>query len=146
MQNVNWRSDMIQATTISLGVRDKSILRNVSIDVRPGSFTAVVCPNGAGKSSLLKVLAHEHKQYTGSVTINGKTAGAYSSKELSLVRAVLSQSTVLQFAFTVEQIVMLGRHAHASTSQVNQSIVNEIMALTGIEEFRSRNYTTLSGG
>jgi iron complex transport system ATP-binding protein len=137
---------MIQATTISLGVRDKSILKNVSIDVKPGLFTAVVGPNGAGKSSLLKVLAHEHTQYTGSVTINGKKAGTYSPKELSLVRAVLSQSTVLQFAFTVEQIVMLGRHAHSSTSQVNQSIVKEIMALTGIEEFRSRNYMTLSGG
>jgi iron complex transport system ATP-binding protein len=137
---------MIQAANISLGVRDKSILEDVSISVRPGSFTAVVGPNGAGKSSLLKILANEHTQYKGDVTINGKKINAYSPKELSLVRAVLPQSTTLQFAFTVEQVVMLGRHAHSSTSQVNHSMVNEIIALTGIEEFRDRNYMTLSGG
>jgi iron complex transport system ATP-binding protein len=137
---------MIQAANISLDVRGRAILNKVDIAIKPGSFTAVVGPNGAGKSTLLKVLANEHTHYKGDVTINGKKIDAYSPKELSRVRAVLPQSTTLQFAFTAEQIVMLGRHAHSSTSQVNHSIVKEIMGLTGIEEFRDRNYLTLSGG
>src|SRR5687768_13719294 len=138
MPNVNRRSEMLQATNISLEVRQKSILDNVNITVTPGAFTAVVGPNGAGKSSLLKVLAREHTHYTGTVIINGKNSAAFSPKDLSLVRAVLPQSTTLQFAFTVEQIVMLGRHTHASTSQVNHSIVKEIVELTGIEKFLNR--------
>jgi iron complex transport system ATP-binding protein len=137
---------MIQATTISLSVRDKSILKNVNVTVKPGSFTAIVGPNGAGKSSLLKVMAGEHTHYSGEVIINGKEIKAFTTKELSHVRAVLPQSTTLQFSFTVAQIVMLGRHTHAGMAQVNQSIVKEIMHLTGIEKFRDRNYMTLSGG
>jgi iron complex transport system ATP-binding protein len=137
---------MYLASNISLQIRNKVILDDVSISIKPGTFTAVVGANGAGKSSLLKVLASEHTQFNGAVTINGKKVTAYSAKELSLVRAVLPQSTTLQFAFSVEQVVLLGRHAHRTTASVNQQIVNEIMEITGVAELRDRNVMTLSGG
>jgi iron complex transport system ATP-binding protein len=137
---------MYLASSISLRVRDRLILDNVGIAIRPGTFTAVIGPNGAGKSSLLKVIANEYTAYQGEVSINGKEISSYTSKELSLVRAVLPQSTTVQFAFSVAQIVMLGRHAHHTTRSQNESIVREIMLLTDIEAFRDRNYMTLSGG
>jgi iron complex transport system ATP-binding protein len=137
---------MYQASDISLRIRDRLILSDVAITIHPGKFTAVVGPNGAGKSSLLKVIAHEHTHYRGEVSINGKQISSYTSRELSLVRAVLPQSTTVQFAFTVMQIVMLGRHAHATTRSENERVVGEVMALTGVEAFRDRNYMTLSGG
>jgi iron complex transport system ATP-binding protein len=52
----------------------------------------------------------------------------------------------VQFAFSAMQIVMLGRHAHRTLRSENERIVKEVMALTGIEAFRDRNYMTLSGG
>ncbi|MBT1700701.1 heme ABC transporter ATP-binding protein [Fulvivirgaceae bacterium PWU4] len=137
---------MYQALSISLRVRDRLILNNVDITIRPGKFTAVVGPNGAGKSSLLKVLAHEQRADDGEVSINGKEISTYTSGELSLVRAVLPQSTTVQFAFSVMQIVMLGRHAHRTLRSENERILKEVMALTGVEAFRDRNYMTLSGG
>lgn len=137
---------MYQAADIWFRVRDKIILQNVNVSFQPGQFTAVVGPNGAGKSTLLKALANENANFQGEVSINGKPAKSYSAKSLSLVRAVLPQSSTVQFAFTVEQIVNLGRHAHRSTKVENQRIVEEVMDLTATREFSQRNYMTLSGG
>ncbi|MFD0998006.1 heme ABC transporter ATP-binding protein [Ohtaekwangia kribbensis] len=137
---------MYQASNISFRVRDKIILRDINLSIEPGAFTAIVGPNGAGKSTLLKVMAHEHTEYHGDVTINGKAARNYSPKELAWVRAVLPQTTTVQFTFTVEQIVMLGRHGHKATQKENAAILDEVMSLTGIDHFRGRNYLTLSGG
>lgn len=137
---------MYEASNISYRVRDRVILDHVSLSIKPGEFTAVVGPNGAGKSTLLKALAYENTNFRGEVKINGTSAKSYSAKSLSLIRAVLPQSSNVQFAFTAEQIVQLGRHAHRSTTVENQRIVDEVMELTSTTEFKNRNYITLSGG
>ncbi len=136
---------MYEALNISLRVRDKVILDDISLTINPGSFVAVVGPNGAGKSSLLKVMAGEQKA-SGNVQINGRQVHAYSSRELSILRAVMPQHSAVQFAFTVRQIINLGRHAHYSTRQQNDSVVEEVMALTDTKKFSDRSFMTLSGG
>lgn len=137
---------MYQALNIALNVDGKPILDDVSLTLRPNVFTAVVGPNGAGKSSLLKVMAGEQRASAGTVQLNGKHLNRYASGELSLLRAVLPQHSNVQFAFAVEQIIALGRHAHKSSKAENETIIEEIMALTDVEKFRRRNYMTLSGG
>jgi iron complex transport system ATP-binding protein len=137
---------MYSASNISYRVRDKVILQNIHLNIEPGTFTAIVGPNGAGKSTLLKVMTQEHTHYLGEVTINGKAARSFTPRELSWVRAVLPQITTVQFTFSVEQIVMLGRHGHHSTKKENADILEEVMELTGIAAFRERNFLTLSGG
>lgn len=137
---------MYTASNISFQVRDKIILHDVNVSLEPGTFTAIVGPNGAGKSSLLKAMAFEQTGFHGEVVINGKEVRSYKPKELSWVRAVLPQSTSLQFAFTVEQVVMLGRHAHSSTKAENQTIINEVIRLTDVAHLKDRNYLHLSGG
>ncbi|HYG19740.1 MAG TPA: heme ABC transporter ATP-binding protein [Ohtaekwangia sp.] len=137
---------MLQASNISLQVKQKVILNDVSITLEPGTFTALVGPNGAGKSSLLKVMAQEHTHYRGDVILNGRHAKVYKPLELSRVRAVLPQCTTVYFSFSVQQIVMLGRHGYRHSKKENGRIVHEVMNLTGIEHLEDRNYLTLSGG
>lgn len=137
---------MYEACDISFNLQGKQILHQVSLALRPGIFTAVVGPNGAGKSSLLKVMAQEYSQYQGRVLINKKITDSFSSKELSLVRAVMSQNASVQFGFSVEQIVALGRHAHRTTKKENLDIMDEVMSLTDTIHLRERIYLTLSGG
>lgn len=137
---------MYQASDIWFRVRDKIILQDVNLTFHPGEFTAMVGPNGAGKSTLLKALANENVEFQGEVSINGKPIKSYSAKSLSMVRAVLPQSSTVPFAFTVDQIVNLGRHAHRTTKSENKRIVEEVMELTATHEFAHRNYMTLSGG
>ena len=137
---------MISARNITLHINGRTLLDAVDLDVQPGIFTAVAGPNGAGKSSLLKILSNETDRYEGSVTINGTSIKKYRVAELSKVRAVLPQSSYLQFPFSVQQIVELGTQFHNNTVLQNQKIRNEVMELTGIEAWGDRNYLTLSGG
>ncbi|HTF17927.1 MAG TPA: heme ABC transporter ATP-binding protein [Chryseolinea sp.] len=137
---------MLNAGNISVNIHGRQILREVSVRISPGQFTTIVGPNGAGKSTLLRVLSGEFSASAGQVIINGKGVETLSPKALSLVRSVLPQDTRVQFAFSVEQVVLLGRQAHAATRLENAAVLDEVMELTGITAFRRRVYHTLSGG
>lgn len=127
---------MIAAKQLSITKNGRKLLNGVDLDVQPGMFTAIAGPNGAGKTSLLKAISGE-SAYEGHLEINGVPVNKYNVAELSKVRAVLPQSTHLQFPFTVDQVVRLGGRPGK---------IEEVMDLTGVTEWRDRNYLTLSGG
>lgn len=137
---------MYEAVDISFEAQGKQILKEVSLSVVPGKFTAVVGPNGAGKSSLIKILSNENRNHSGKVMINGQAIRRYTAKELSRIRAVMAQHSTLQFAFSAREVIALSRHAHPTTRQENDKIVNEVICVTGLEAFAERNYLTMSGG
>jgi iron complex transport system ATP-binding protein len=137
---------MIEAINISLTVDGRNLLKAVDLNVYPGQFTAIAGPNGAGKTSLLKVLSGEQARHTGEVSINGASTSLYLPSELALVRAVLPQSTNVQFSFSVQQIVEMGRRPHRSSISKTRGVVEEVMDLTGVTGWADRNFLTLSGG
>jgi iron complex transport system ATP-binding protein len=134
---------MIAAKQLSVTRNGRQLLNGVNLEVRPGLFTAIAGPNGAGKTSLLKAISGE-SSYEGALEINGTPASKYSVAELSKVRAVLPQSSHMQFPFTVEQVVQLASSSRSEGGK--RSKIDEVMELTGIKGWSSRNYLTLSGG
>ncbi|MEJ0033188.1 MAG: heme ABC transporter ATP-binding protein [Bacteroidota bacterium] len=127
---------MISVKNLSITRSGKQLLKGVNLEVKPGLFTAIAGPNGAGKTSLLKAISGE-SAYEGTLEINGTAANKYSVAELSKIRSVLPQSSHLQFPFSVQQVVKLaGNHKN----------ITEVMELTGITTWATRNYLTLSGG
>lgn len=137
---------MLEAENISYRIHKKKILFDCSFQVLPGTFTAIVGPNGAGKTSLLKIMSGEIKQYEGVVMLNGKDALDIKSKALSRLRAVLPQHTTVNFPFTVEKIIEVGRYPHQTTRKENERIIDEILQLTSLAGFKHRVYQSLSGG
>ena len=137
---------MLQATDIACSIDRKPILRDCSLALTPGRFTAVVGPNGAGKSTLLRILSGEDRPTRGQVQLNRQPIAAYDSRALSRLRAVLPQHTTVNFPFTVEQVIEIGRYAHRSRVVENERIISEVMQRTGLDRFSGRVYQTLSGG
>ena len=137
---------MLQAKNISKQTGKVKILQECSLQTEAGRFTAVVGPNGAGKTTLLNILSGETRKYQGELRLNGKPLSAYKNRDLSKIRAVLPQHTMVNFPFSVEQIVEIGRYAHQTTHAENQKIIGEVLELTHLTAFRSRPYQTLSGG
>ncbi len=88
----------------------RTILDRVSLRVEPGAFLSIVGPNGSGKSSLLKAMAGIWQLSGGSVTIDGRPLSDFARRELAQIAAYVPQDTHMDFSFTVEEIVSMGRH------------------------------------
>jgi iron complex transport system ATP-binding protein len=139
----------------SLSARDVSVARNgqtlldaVSIDLNRGERVALIGPNGAGKSTLLKTLTGEIAAEHGSIALFGKPLTQWRDRDAARVRAVLPQATTLNFAFTVREIVELGRFPHCAgaLARHDRAIVSEAMNAVEIAAFAEREIMSLSGG
>ncbi len=139
---------MIQATGISVLAGRRRLLDGVDISVHPGRVMALIGPNGAGKSTLISVLAGERKPESGYVLFGGTPLDRIAPGALARHRAVLLQDSSLDFAFTAEEVVELGRLPYAGTQEqfADADAIREAARLAGIGPFLSRSYQTLSGG
>jgi len=141
-------SDMLAALDIDLNYSQRPVLADVSLALRPGELLAVLGPNGAGKTSLLRCLAGDLRPDTGRVELSGKAIHSYSKQVLACRRAVLPQRENLTFAFSVAEVVELGRHPHSGSAAAehDEQAIREALAAADAESLVGRAYTELSGG
>ncbi|MEU1296511.1 heme ABC transporter ATP-binding protein [Streptomyces sp. NPDC005840] len=135
-----------EAASVRVALGGRPVLDGVSVTVRAGEVLALVGPNGAGKSTLLGVLAADLPVSAGEVRMHGRPVTEFSAPELALRRAVLPQSAVLSFPFTVEDVVRMGRAPHASSPAEDDRAVADAMAATEVTAFAARPFSALSGG
>ena len=110
-----------------------------SQDVEPASslrrlLTAIVGPNGAGKSTLLGIMAGLREGYTGECRFDG-VRSAHDGTAASYARRVsfVPQATRIEFPFTAEEVVLMGRAPHAAglfESAHDRDAANDAMDLT----------------
>ena len=137
---------MVTATDVSYEVGPATLLSNISLVVRPGEVLILVGPNGAGKSTLMNILAGDIAPTSGEVLLDGRDIGSYRSHELALKRAVLPQQSLLQFAFTVREVVEMGRSPHDDTAMELRAHVDRALERTEMVTFANLVYPSLSGG
>jgi iron complex transport system ATP-binding protein len=139
---------MIEVRNISFGYEGNGVLRDVSLKLAAGRFTAILGPNGAGKSTLLNICCGSLYPQKGEALFDGRDLRRWKPRELARRRAFLPQDSQLDFPFTVQEVVLLGRAPHISGSERTEDldIVREALRITGMEPFAGRDYTTLSGG
>ena len=139
---------MLVADAVGVRIDGRWILRDVSLTLNAGEVTVVLGPNGAGKSTLLAALSGERSPSDGSVSLARRPLATWSPLALARRRAVLPQSSSLQFPFTVEEVVALGRNPFHGTADAlaDRSIVWAAMAEADIAGLGGRLVPTLSGG
>ena len=86
---------------------DKPILKNISLDVRPGETMALVGITGSGKSALLQLVPRLYDVTDGAITIDGVDLREFSVEDLRTVVAVAFEDTTL-FSSSVRDNVLLG--------------------------------------
>ncbi|RMH27318.1 MAG: ABC transporter ATP-binding protein [Planctomycetota bacterium] len=91
--------------------RGEPVLRGVSASFPAGSVTAIVGPNGAGKSTLLRLLAGVAAPEAGSITLAGRALASLTPRRRAARLALVAQRPTVAGAFTVEDVVRLGRYA-----------------------------------
>ena len=141
---------MLEVQKLSVRYGALTIVDDVSFSVSEGEWRMIVGPNGAGKSTILSALARS-APYTGTVLFQGEDVKRKKSAELARCIGVLMQSNRVEYSFTVEEVVALGRYSRsrgllAGRSEEDRAAVEEALTLTGLTEQRHQSVLTLSGG
>lgn len=142
---------MITVEHLVGGYGKKPIIHDLHLEIQKGEFFALLGPNGSGKTTLFKLITGQLPIVSGSIAIDGKPMHKLSKLEKARKVAVLSQESQVTFDFTVEEIVSLGRYPHQTgffkrISADDQKIIDHVMQVTRIEQFRNSQFRTLSGG
>ena len=120
----------VQNLHFAYGAQD--VLRDISAKTRPGRILAVLGPNAAGKSTLLKCIMGVLPPGHGAVLIDGKPAHRTAARRLANRLAYVSQRPMLSAAFSVKEVVELGRYALSpDPARVAQAL--DRLALTDLE-------------
>ncbi len=136
--------------SITVQAERRSILDGLSCQVDSGEFLVIIGPNGAGKTTLLKVISGLAKVRSGQVRLYGKALETYTRRKLASVMAMVPQSMNIEFSFSVEETVLMGRYPYLGLfeqeGKKDFQIARQAMAFTQVDHLSSRRLDQLSGG
>lgn len=124
-------------------------LHDATFELPPSGFITIAGPNGAGKSTLLGILAGLRHPYRGQCTYKDMEVRRWRRREFARQVAFLPQSVKLEFPFTAEQVVLMGRTPYADgwfESRQDHEAVARAMEITDARAFAARDFRSLSGG
>ena len=137
---------MLEVKDLSVRYGTLDIVKNVSFSVEEGEWLMIAGPNGAGKSTVVSAVA-QSVESTGDVLFCGKNVRNYKPQELARHIGVLEQNHAVNYAFSVREVVGLGRYAYSSGIFAGKSDADdEALALTGLENLANKSVLKLSGG
>ena len=141
---------MLKASHITVRYGEHVVVDDLSFELKEGQWLMLVGPNGAGKSTLIETIS-QGVPYEGSIELEGRDIRRCKPAQLARKIGVLAQKNAVGYAYTVEEVVGLGRYAYAtgflsSRDEGGRDQVEKALALTGLTQLRHASVLTLSGG
>lgn len=93
---------MIEVRALDKAIKGRTILSNISFEIKSGECVALIGPNGAGKTTLLSCLLGDSKATKGQVLLDGLAPQAQSNKEKV---AVLPQENAIPTDLKVKELL-----------------------------------------
>ena len=135
---------------LDLAYGETRVTTDLNLDLHRGHVTAIVGPNGCGKSTILRSLARLLHPAGGGVYLDGEDIHKLPTKTLARRLAILPQAPEVPTGVTVWDLVAYGRFPHQGLLRARSAADIEAMewaiAVTGLEPLRDRAVDTLSGG
>lgn len=126
------------------------VIDGFSSEITPGDILCLLGPNGIGKTTLFKTILGFLPLLGGSIKFDGKDQSKYSIKEFAKLVGYVPQSHYAPFAFSVLDVVVMGRTAHQSNfggpGKKDYLKALSVMERLDIMHLKDRVYTELSGG
>ena len=132
--------EMIRVKELTLQRNNRTLFTNLSIAFPKGAISAIIGPNGCGKSSLLLTLAGDLKPTSGEIFIEDKNLQDLSDLEQSQLRSMALQERTFWLPMTVREVLALGQ-----TDQARKDI-ERVASDLGLTELLNALVTTLSVG
>jgi len=141
---------MIQLQHIGVSYGDRVILKDLNAEVADGRITAVMGPNGCGKTTLLRCIGGLLTPTEGEVLVDGRPVGDYGARALAQKVAFVRQHQQTDFEFSAFETVLMGRNPYQrrlqNESQADWDIVERCMRQTGTWDLRLSKPAEMSGG
>jgi iron complex transport system ATP-binding protein len=140
----------IECRGVRAGYGRQMILEDVNLAIPEGDLLAILGPNGAGKSTFFKVLTGLHPLQAGEISLFGHPLNRLSSAERARLIAVVPQEVETPVAFSVAEIVLMGRTAilprWTLPSAHDFQVVDRALVYTDVAGIKDRPFSGLSGG
>lgn len=141
---------MLEVKNVCCGYNGINIVKQVSFNINRGENLCIVGPNGCGKSTLLKAISNLIS-FNGEIKLDGKNINALKRKELATKIALMTQSSNIQFPYTIFETVALGRYAHLNSifsrlSKKDEEVINESLKMVGLLDIKDKLISELSRG
>jgi iron complex transport system ATP-binding protein len=141
---------ILQLTDIGFRYAERPVFERISLVLEEGSCTALIGPNGVGKTTLLRIAAGTLTATSGRVLLAGQPPASIPLKQRSRLVALVPQQLDVPFDFTVEQIVEQGRSPYLGLlhgmMREDRVAVDRALDLADVSSLRRRIFNELSGG
>ena len=141
---------LLQLDTLTFGYGSQPLFVDTSLSIDSGEMVGLLGPNGAGKTTLLRLAIGALRPQHGHVLLGGRDLRHLSRREAARRIAVVPQEFSTPFAFTVRELIGLGRTPYLSffgtERPADHLAVQQAMEATGTAPLAGRVFNELSGG
>jgi iron complex transport system ATP-binding protein len=142
--------NLLEIKKVCGGYNKKNVLHDISFNVKNNDFLGIIGPNGSGKSTLLKLLSRVLVPSQGTVLFEQKDLSKLDLKSLFKRVAFVPQDTLINFSYSVWEIVLMGRIPHLNRLQLETKkdflIAKKALSLTDALYLKEKKIDQLSAG
>lgn len=140
----------VDKVTFRYGARKKRVLHDLSLEVGENSVTAILGPNGVGKTTLLHLVLGWLQPQRGGVELDGRPLAEYSQRERGKWMSLVPQREHIPFEYSMLEYVLLGRVPYLrpleSPGREDLCIASWALETVGLDPGDKRPITRFSGG
>ena len=123
------------------------VIKNISLNIRAGSYTALLGHNGSGKSTIARLIIGLLVADKGKIVVDGLELNQANLYAIRDKVGIVFQNPDNQFiGSTVADDIAFGLENHCVDNKKMQSIIEEFSAKVGMDKFLDKEPTHLSGG
>lgn len=137
---------LLSVKGLTAGYRHIRVLHDVCFDVEPGGITAIIGPNGHGKSTLLRTLSGLLPAWSGEIEFDGSAVPPSAPGRAQGGLVLVPQGDQLFAGMTVEENLMMGGYVRREMAEVRQTLAEVFELFPRLRERRAQRASSLSGG
>lgn len=138
---------ILSAEALHLMVGSRTLLADIHLSLHKGELLGILGANGAGKTSLLRLLMGAQRPTSGRVQLDGRSLNDWPGEARAKRLAYLAQGHSVHWPLPVREVVALGRLPHGDAERASGRLaVDEAMACVGVSTLAGQQAQFLSGG
>lgn len=137
------QNNAIQVKGLQKSYKQVHVLKDVNFDVEKGSIFALLGSNGAGKTTIVKILTTLLKQDSGTATVNGFDVAAKPDDVRQSISLTGQFAAVDEILTGRENLVMIAKLRHLKNPR---QVADDLLIRFGLTDAADRGVSTYSGG